>query len=44
MINQQVLSIRVRHPEPGSMEMKVADLRVVEVHRAWLVADVRARP
>jgi hypothetical protein len=26
------------------MEMKVADLRVVEVHRAWLVAHARACP
>jgi hypothetical protein len=26
------------------MEMKVAELRVVEVHRDWLVAHVRARP
>ena len=39
-----VLPIRVRHPEPGPMEMKVADLRVADVHRAWPVADVRARP
>ena len=44
VINQQVLPIRVRHPEPGPMEMKVADLRVADVHRAWPVAHVRARP
>ena len=44
VINQHMLSARVRNVEPGAVKMNVADLGVPHVHDAPAVSDICPRP
>ena len=44
VVDQHVLSRRVRHAEPIAPQMKLANARVTHVDSASAVTDIRTRP